>query len=184
MSKPASKSRSTIGVNRVIVRPKPLSQTRCLLRFGHLTFQASWGRSGRSIFKREGDGATPIAKMQILYGVYKHRINHRRPCRIDMKAIQKTMGWCDESDHPQYNRLVKLPFQKSCELMLRSDRLYDFVFVIDWNIKSRKRQQGSAIFFHVAKPGYPPTEGCIAMSRSDMMQILPYLGSKAVLEVK
>ena len=42
-------------------------------------------------------------------------------------------------------------------------------FVLDWNIRSRRRGMGSAIFLHVAKPGYPPTQGCIALARRDLL---------------
>ena len=48
--------------------------------------------------------------------------------------------------------------------MMRDDRLYDIVIVLDWNISERRRNHGSAIFLHVAKPGYAPTEGCVAVS--------------------
>jgi L,D-peptidoglycan transpeptidase YkuD (ErfK/YbiS/YcfS/YnhG family) len=67
--------------------------------------------------------------------------------------------------------------------MLRDDVLYDYVIVLDWNISSRKRNCGSAIFFHVAKPGYPSTQGCIAISRQDMMRLLPLISNKTVVEV-
>ena len=44
---------------------------------------------------------------------------------------------------------------------------YDVV-VLDWNIRQRGRGRGSAIFLHVAKPGYPPTQGCVGVEiRSD-----------------
>ena len=31
---------------------------------------------------------------------------------------------------------------------------------------------GSAIFLHVAKDGYAPTEGCVALSREDLLALL------------
>ncbi|MDZ7600693.1 MAG: L,D-transpeptidase family protein, partial [Hoeflea sp.] len=35
--------------------------------------------------------------------------------------------------------------------------------------------RGSAIFLHLARPGYRPTEGCIALSRRDMLRLMPFL---------
>lgn len=181
--KPASKSRSHNGVKRVIIRQRPGVKTQCLVRIGSLTFKGALGRSGRSIFKREGDGATPIKPMHCLSGHYKHRLRLRTQTRLTMVPISKNMGWCDESHHARYNQAVKLPFSSSHETMLRDDILYDYVIVLDWNISSRKRNCGSAIFFHVAKPGYPPTQGCIAISRQDMVRILPHLTQKTIIQV-
>lgn len=67
--------------------------------------------------------------------------------------------------------------------MLRNDRLYDHVIVLDWNIAPRKRGAGSAIFLHVAKPGLQPTEGCIAVAPATMRQILPLLSDRMVVQV-
>lgn len=181
--KPASKSRSHNGVKRVIVRQRPGVKTQCLVRIGSLTFKGALGRSGRTIFKREGDGATPIKPMRCLSGHYKHRHKFRAQTKLAMVPINENMGWCDDTDHASYNRAVKLPFTSSHETMLRDDILYDYVIVLDWNISSRKRNYGSAIFFHIAKPGYPSTQGCIAISRQDMMRLLPLISNKTVVEV-
>jgi L,D-peptidoglycan transpeptidase YkuD (ErfK/YbiS/YcfS/YnhG family) len=31
---------------------------------------------------------------------------------------------------------------------------------------------GSAIFLHCAKPGFPPTAGCVALARPDLERVL------------
>ena len=31
---------------------------------------------------------------------------------------------------------------------------------------------GSAIFLHVCRPGYPPTQGCVAIARADLEDLL------------
>ena len=64
----------------------------------------------------------------------------------------------------------------SCELVRSSiaDELYDICIVLDWNVSCRKRNGGSAIFFHLIRPGYEPTAGCVALSRRDMWRILPH----------
>lgn len=67
--------------------------------------------------------------------------------------------------------------------MLRQDGLYDVCLVMDWNITSRRRNLGSAIFFHCAKPGYPPTQGCVAISLADMRRLLPLIGPETVVTV-
>ena len=51
------------------------------------------------------------------------------------------------------------------------------------SIRSRQRGKGSAIFLHVARPGYQPTEGCIALKRRDLIRLLPYLRKGTVFRV-
>ena len=68
--------------------------------------------------------------------------------------------------------------------MRRADALYDIVIVMDWNIVPRRRNGGSAIFFHVARPGLTPTEGCVALPGEVMRRLLPMLSAKTVLTVR
>ncbi|HEX2147489.1 MAG TPA: L,D-transpeptidase [Pseudorhizobium sp.] len=159
----------------VTVRPAPGKQSRGLVTFAGITVPAALGRSGRTPFKREGDGATPIASMRLLYGFYRadRLVSLHTP--LPMRQISKHMLWCDQPEHPSYNRLVKAPFTPSHEEMRRADGLYDICLVLDWNIASRRRYRGSAIFFHLIRPGYEPTAGCVAISLKDMRRLLPFL---------
>lgn len=93
------------------------------------------------------------------------------------------MLWCDAVGDPNYNRPVRAPFKPSHEKLRRDDGLYDICIVLDWNLTPRKRRCGSAIFFHLARPGYTPTEGCVAIAPQDMRRLLPFLGKNTVLQV-
>ena len=55
---------------------------------------------------------------------------------------------------------------------MRDDHLYDLVIVLGYNDLPRVRGHGSAIFMHLARPGYTPTEGCIALKRHDLLMLL------------
>lgn len=168
----------------ILVRPAPRDPRRVIVQAGHLTFQAVLGRSGRTSRKREGDGATPIASMPVLYGFFRRdRIRTRLNATLPMLPIDVTMLWCDAPDDPNYNRPARPPFKPSHETMMRKDQLYDICLVMDWNISSRRRNLGSAIFFHCAKPGYPPTQGCVAISVRDMQRLLPLIGPGTVVRV-
>ncbi len=59
--------------------------------------------------------------------------------------------------------------------MLRQDRLYDIVLVLDWNMTRRARNRGSAIFMHMTRPDHGPTQGCIALDPKLMRRLLPQL---------
>lgn len=163
------------GITRIVVRRKPGHKTRAIVQAGPLRLQAAIGRSGVTSLKREGDGATPRATMGLLSGFFRADKLGALKTRLPMVSIRENMLWCDAPKHPAYNRLVKAPFKPSHECMKRADRLYDVCLVMDWNITSRRRGCGSAIFFHIAKPDYSPTEGCIAISPADMRRLLPSL---------
>jgi L,D-peptidoglycan transpeptidase YkuD (ErfK/YbiS/YcfS/YnhG family) len=171
-------------VGEIIVRPAPGDRRRAIVQAGNLTFLAALGRSGRSSRKREGDGATPIAAMRVLYGYYRReKVSGPLLTRLPMAAIDATMLWCDAPRDANYNRPVRAPFKPSHEEMKRRDELYDICLIMDWNMSSRRRNLGSAIFFHCAKPGYPPTQGCVAIDIRDMRRLLPLIGPKTVVRV-
>ncbi len=171
------------GLRVIDVRAKPGHKTRGLLVAGNLVMECALGKGGISIFKREGDGATPCANMRLLSGYRRGDEGSLPPTRLSMRRIRALDGWCDATGDANYNRPVSLPYGKSHERMWRADHLYDVCIVMDWNIVPRRRNCGSAIFFHLARPGYLPTEGCIALRRADMLRILPYLSSKTVIRV-
>lgn len=161
--------------NVITVHHSPVSKARAVLSLGPIRVPAAIGRSGRTSRKREGDGATPIASMKVLYGFVRgDRVPPLRTA-LPLKRISRNMLWCDEPRHPAYNRLVKAPFKSSHEEMQRADGLYDICLVLDWNIRSRARHRGSAIFFHLIRPGYQPTAGCVAVSLKDMQRLLKHI---------
>jgi L,D-peptidoglycan transpeptidase YkuD (ErfK/YbiS/YcfS/YnhG family) len=67
--------------------------------------------------------------------------------------------------------------------MMREDGLYDVCLVMDWNLSSRRRNAGSAIFFHIVRPGYEPTEGCIAVSLPAMRRLIRQMRRGTIVEV-
>ncbi len=159
----------------LVVRARPGEPRQGLIRFGPSVLRCALGKGGVSTFKREGDGATPLAAMRIVTGYFR-----RRGCVVPiapmaLRPIGAGLGWCDAPADRNYNRAVRLPYPASAEKMRREDRLYDVCLVLDWNIRPRRRGAGSAIFMHLARPGYLPTEGCVAVSARDMVRLLPHL---------
>jgi len=162
-------------VKTILVRPAPGRKSRAIVQVGPLRLPAAIGRTGRTGLKREGDGATPIAAMRLLSGFSRGDRLSIPATTLPMRRIRPAMLWCDAPGHASYNRLVRAPFAPSHEDMQRADTLYDICLVLDWNVTSRRRNAGSAIFFHLIRPGYAPTAGCIAVARRDMLRILPFL---------
>ncbi|MCO6391439.1 L,D-transpeptidase family protein [Aliihoeflea aestuarii] len=167
----------------MVVRPAPLDQRQGLLCVAGRVIRCALGRGGIKTIKREGDGATPLGSMRLMHAFVRR--DRMRPLfsGLSLKPIGEDDGWCDAPADRNYNRPVSLPYKASHERMRRGDHLYDVVIVLDANMRPRKRGMGSAIFFHLARPGYLPTEGCVAISRRDLEWLLPRLSPKTVLTV-
>jgi L,D-peptidoglycan transpeptidase YkuD (ErfK/YbiS/YcfS/YnhG family) len=125
-----------------------------------------------SIEKQEGDGATPAGVLSLRRIFY--RADRVSPPRSPMpiEPIAQTDGWCDDPSHRDYNRFVHLPHDALHEELWRQDAVYDVIAVLGWNDRPVVRGRGSAIFLHVARPDYAPTEGCVALALPDLLRIL------------
>lgn len=151
---------------------------------GGRVFPCALGRSGTGIAKREGDGKTPLGRFALLSAMIRHDRVGPRSARLPLKRIRAGSGWCDAPGHRRYNRPVDLPFTASHEKLKRDDHLYDCLVVMDYNITCRLSCGGSAIFFHLAKPDYGPTEGCVAIARSHMLRLWPHLTGATTITVR
>jgi L,D-peptidoglycan transpeptidase YkuD (ErfK/YbiS/YcfS/YnhG family) len=157
--------------------------TRGTLRVGDLRFPCALGRSGCTARKREGDGATPIGQWRLRAVLYRPDRLRRPRTALPVRAIRRRDGWCDAQADRNYNRPVRLPYPASAERLWREDALYDLLVVLDYNERPRTRGRGSAIFMHVAKSGYAPTEGCIALARPHLARLLERLDLRATVRV-
>lgn len=171
------------SVSIIVVRARPGKPTQGIMQVGSLRFPCALGRGGITANKREGDGGTPLGSMRLLGG-YLRRGRFQARSTLPLSAIDARLGWCEVPDDRNYNRAVRLPYRASHETMLRRDNLYDSCIVLDWNIRPRRRGRGSAIFFHLARPGFTPTEGCVAVSHRVMARLLPMLSTRTTLIVQ
>ncbi|MCT4655633.1 MAG: L,D-transpeptidase family protein [Cohaesibacter sp.] len=162
-------------MNHITIRVKPGSRTKGFLKLDNKVFPCALGRGGISSQKREGDGATPLLNCRPLWGFYRPDKGPKPESRLPFIALSPRMGWCDEIGHARYNQLVDLPFSESHEIMWRNDCLYDIGVVLDYNITARTQGAGSAIFFHIARDGFTPTEGCVAVTHKAMRQLLRHI---------
>jgi L,D-peptidoglycan transpeptidase YkuD (ErfK/YbiS/YcfS/YnhG family) len=171
-------------IRQIVVRPKPGNRSQGLLSIDGRVQVCALGKGGIKAIKREGDGGTPLASMRLLscYVRAEHVFNRRTT--LPQQRISSRLGWCEVPADRNYNRPVSLPYPASHETMRRKDRLYDIVIVLDWNIRPRKRNGGSAIFFHVARDGLTPTEGCVALPGNVMRRLLPGLSKRTLLTAK
>jgi L,D-peptidoglycan transpeptidase YkuD (ErfK/YbiS/YcfS/YnhG family) len=162
----------------ITVFSSPRERHRGLVRCGALSLPCALGRSGVSHLKREGDGATPAGRHRLLSLIVRPDRGLHPRAAVPIRAMRKNDGWCEDRAHGSYNRPIRLPSSAGHETMWRGDQLYDVVGVLDWNFRPRIRGCGSAIFLHLARPGYGPTAGCIALNRRDLTLLLAAAGPR------
>jgi len=167
----------------VFVRRAPKNRSEARVALGHEVRRAALGRGGIRAVKREGDGATPRGRFSVRQVFYRADRGPRPRTRLPVRAIRHHDGWCDDPANRNYNRLVRLPSRRSAEGLKRADPLYDLVLVLGYNDCPRVRGRGSAIFVHLARPGFTPTDGCIALSRRDLTMLLSRLGPQSAIVV-
>lgn len=170
-------------VDLITVHRSSLDHRRGRLRAGNLVLPCALGRSGTSRAKREGDGASPVGRFALLQGFYRPDRGPKPRSGLKLRPIQPHDGWSDEPRDRRYNSLVSLPCPTSHEKMWRDDHLYDVVLDIAWNRGPIKPGRGSAIFLHLARPGFTPTEGCVAVDRRMIRRLLERIGPKTRIEI-
>ncbi|MDX2258714.1 MAG: L,D-transpeptidase family protein [Hyphomicrobiaceae bacterium] len=160
------------GSRQMVVTATPGRPDRGHVRFGHLCFACALGRAGIGVFKAEGDGRTPAGTYPWRRVLYRPDRVARPRSSLPVAALRTDDGWCDAPGDRNYNRPVRHPYPASAERLWRCDGLYDIVVVVGHNDLPRRRGAGSAIFFHVARPGLLPTEGCVALRRRHLLRLV------------
>jgi L,D-peptidoglycan transpeptidase YkuD (ErfK/YbiS/YcfS/YnhG family) len=148
--------------------------------------RAAFGRGGLkpAADKREGDGASPIGVWPLRRVIYRPDKGPAPTTGLAVEAMHRQDGWCDAAGDPNYNRRVALPYPASAERMWRDDDVYDLVVVLGHNDDPPVPGMGSAIFLHIARDDYSPTEGCVALARPDLEALLAAAGPGDSLEIR
>ena len=154
------------------------------LEAGDRRWRCALGHGGVRGDKREGDGATPVGSFPLRRLLYRRdRLAEAPATALPSTAIARDDGWCDDPVDPAYNRPVRLPHAASHERLWREDGLYDVLVVLGHNDDPPVPGLGSAIFLHVARGDYGPTEGCVALALDDLLELLSDCGTATVLRV-
>lgn len=147
------------------------------------SYPCALGKSGVIQNKAEGDNATPLGTFPIRAVYYRSDRLSKPQCCFDPIEITDRQGWCDDPAHPDYNRKVILPFDGRHELLMRDDHVYDVIVILGHNDDPPIPGHGSCIFMHVARPDYSGTEGCIALSLQDLLNVLTCVSNDTMLDI-
>jgi L,D-peptidoglycan transpeptidase YkuD (ErfK/YbiS/YcfS/YnhG family) len=158
-----------------MVRRAPGDVRMARVVLSHGVRPAALGRTGIRTLKREGDGGTPLGRFPVRQVLYRADRVPRPRTQLPVQAIRDRDGWCDDPADRNYNRPITLPSRRSAEGLKRADHLYDLVLVLGYNDQPRVKGKGSAIFVHLARPDYSPTEGCIALTQHDLTMLVAEL---------
>ncbi len=161
------------------------------LTMGDKVFPCALGRQGIALIKSEGDMKTPKGNFPLRTVFYRYdKLSKPIYTKVPMMALLEEDGWCDDPDDRAYNQSVMLPYHASAECLWRDDDVYDVIVVLGHNDDPIEPGRGSAIFLHVAREisndtgeTLEGTEGCIALRKRDLLEILPILSPETTLKV-
>ncbi len=171
------------GPAPIYVAAKPGIRTQGILRFRGRVIPVALGRGGILANKFEGDGATPRGRFRLVRLWWRADRSPRPRTRLPVRPIRPDDGWCEDPHDRRYNQPIRLLEGAPGDRLKRADRLYDFIVEIDHNTRPRVRNRGSAVFIHIARPGFAPTAGCVAMKRADLKRLLPSLTARSSIAI-
>lgn len=146
-------------------------------------YRCALGRAGIRPDKREGDGATPAGCFFLCRLLYRADRLDTPKTGLPISPLAPTDGWCDDPGHGDYNHQVRLPHPAHCESLWRSDHLYDLIVVVGFNDEPVVTGAGSAIFLHVAAPDFRPTQGCVALAKDRLLDLLTVCDTSCRLRI-
>ena len=152
------------------------------LLLGEFKFKCVIGKKGSTSNKIEGDKKTPKGVYSLGPLYYRKDKFKNLVTKIRKISIKKNMGWCDDVNSKNYNKLIKINKKIKHEKLFRKNFIYDLLIPINYNTKKTVRKKGSAIFIHLTK-NYEKTLGCIALKENDLLTILKLINKKTKIKI-
>ena len=166
------------ALRSVRVSTRPGRKSQGWLFAGPLSIPVALGRTGIKADKREGDGGTPRGRFRPLRLWWRADRLPRPRTLLPIRRIGLDDAWCEDPHDRRYNQAYRRSANEPGDRLRRGDRLYDMVIEIDHNTRPRVAGRGSAVFIHVARPGFGPTAGCVALRPRDLKTLLSRINSK------
>ena len=153
------------------------------LNYKNFKFRCALGKNGIKKKVKEGDFVTPKGKYRLIKIYYRPDRIKKINSPLKRVRIKKNMGWCDDVNSKYYNKQIKINNKISHEKLYRKDSLYDIIVVLNYNLNPTIRGKGSAIFLHVAKKNYSKTQGCIALKRNELLNLISKIKKNTQIKI-
>jgi L,D-peptidoglycan transpeptidase YkuD (ErfK/YbiS/YcfS/YnhG family) len=171
------------SIKRLRVRRRAGAATRGWMSAAGRTIPVALGRSGIKANKFEGDGATPRGRFRLVRLWWRGDRLARPRTRLPVRPITANDGWCEDPRDRNYNRRVAVPDGSPADRLARADALYDLIIELSHNTRPRIANRGSAVFIHIARPGFAPTAGCVALTKPELRRLIEHLGPDTIIDI-
>jgi L,D-peptidoglycan transpeptidase YkuD (ErfK/YbiS/YcfS/YnhG family) len=165
------------------VAARPGHRSRGLLQAGAAILPVALGRTGVKASKWEGDGATPAGTFRPVRLWWRSDKLPRPRTSLPVRRIRPGDAWCEDPTDRRYNHPIRRSANEPGDRLRRKDGLYDLIVEIDHNTRPRVAGRGSAVFVHVARDGFGPTAGCVALRRADLLRLLARMTTKTRIKI-
>jgi L,D-peptidoglycan transpeptidase YkuD (ErfK/YbiS/YcfS/YnhG family) len=165
------------------VRARPGQRSRGWLLAGPLVLPIAIGRGGIRANKREGDGGTPRGTFRLRRLWWRADRMSRPMTQLPVRRIRGDDAWCEDPRDRHYNQPVRRDASASGDRLKRADQLYDLIVELDHNTRPRIAGRGSAVFIHIARPGFTPTAGCVALAAPALRRLLAHTSRRTRIAV-
>ena len=153
------------------------------LNYKNFKFRCALGKNGIKKKVKEGDFVTPKGKYKLIKIYYRPDRIKKINSPLKKIKIKKNMGWCDDVNSKYYNKQIKINDKISHEKLYRKDSLYDIFVVLNYNLNPIIKGKGSAIFLHVAKKNYSKTQGCIALKKNELLNLVSKIRKNTQIKI-
>ena len=120
-----------------------------IITINQFKLKCSVGKGGIKKKNMEGDNITPkgIFSLGTLY--YRFDRIGKIKTKLNTKIIKKNMGWCNDTNSNNYNRLINITkkYAYSFEKMHRKDHKYDLAILIKYNFNNPIKNKGAQFLF-------------------------------------
>jgi D-alanyl-D-alanine dipeptidase len=159
----------------------------------HSSTAAVIGRSGFGVgpetfglngpLKQEGDGRAPAGIFSVPFAFGSSEVRFNDNISFPFRTMTEQDRCIDDSASAHYNSIVNssnvaLNDWKSSEKMIHPDGLYDLGIFINYNKPIPSLKRGSCIFLHVWRDANLATDGCTAISKQTLHNLLTWLKSE------
>ena len=153
------------------------------IKYKNFRFRCALGKAGIGKKKKEGDNITPKGLYKIVKIYYRKDRIKKISSKFKLIKITKNIGWCDDPNSEKYNKIVNLPTKYSYEKLYRKDNVYDLILVLNYNMSPVIKNKGSAIFIHITKKKYQPTQGCVALKKGNLLKLISKINKNIKIKI-